>query len=127
MNAIQALNLRKPDARNGPTSVQSQKNKSTDPNSRFGKRSNIKEILIRNFFRKYPIVGDITDMQQLQIERKVAQEIEKFISQNQQINSKNLLLFEMNLASDLKLTKRSIMESKSPSIVDKGGKLSMIS
>jgi len=40
----------------------------------------MKEILIRNFFRKYPIVGDITDMQQLKIERTVAQEMEKFIS-----------------------------------------------
>ena len=62
MNAIQALNLRKPDqqrnAQVATTSVHSHKTN----DSRFNKRSNMKEILIRNFFRKYPLVGNITDM-----------------------------------------------------------------
>lgn len=33
-------------------------------------------MLIRNFFRKYPLQGEISDMQQLQIERQVASELE---------------------------------------------------
>jgi hypothetical protein len=94
MNAIQALSLRKPDVRNA-----SQINPgTTEGGSRFGKRSNIKEILTRNFFRKYPLHSDVTDMQQLQIERKVAAEMEKFIAATKQINSKNLTEFEVQLA-----------------------------
>ena len=85
MNAIQALNLRKPDNRQargqgGAQSVHSHKTNVSEVNSRFSKRSNMKEILIRNFFRKYPLTGEITDMEQLQIERKVAAEMEGFIS-----------------------------------------------
>ena len=60
MNAIQALSLRKPEARNsGLTSHNS------ETASRFSKRSNIKEMLVRNFFRKYPISGEVSDIQQL--------------------------------------------------------------
>ena len=44
----------------------------SDTTSRFSKKSNIKEILVRNFFRKYPISGEISDLQQLQMERQVA-------------------------------------------------------
>ena len=33
-------------------------------------------MLVRNFFRKYPISGEVTDVQQLQIERQVASELE---------------------------------------------------
>ena len=63
--------------------------------SRFGRqKSNIKEILVRNFFRKYPIVEEVTDQQQAQIERSVTTEIETFVQQNLQINSKNLNEFE---------------------------------
>ena len=55
MNAIQALSLRKPEqARNGPAL--------SDAGSRFGKKSNIKEILVRNFFRKFPLSNDVSDM-----------------------------------------------------------------
>ena len=60
MNVAQALSLRKPDRskRNltgGPQS--SYDAHSGGPLSRFGqnKKSNIKDILVRNFFRKYPI------------------------------------------------------------------------
>ena len=75
MNAIQALSLRKNDAqRNSSHGVHQ-----SDPTSRFSKKSNIKEILVRNFFRKYPISGEISDIQQLQIEREVANEMENFI------------------------------------------------
>ena len=57
MNAIQALSLRKPEARNAPLS-----STLSEAGSRFNKKSNIKEILVRNFFRKYPIRGDFTDI-----------------------------------------------------------------
>ena len=61
MNAIQALSLRKNDAfRNVSHGVHQ-----SDPSARISKKSNIKEILVRNFFRKYPISGEISDMQQL--------------------------------------------------------------
>ena len=73
MNAIQALNLRKPNNRQPGGSMPSNQ---SDAGSRFSKKSNIKEMLVRNFFRKYPISGDITDIQQLQIERQVASELE---------------------------------------------------
>ena len=33
-------------------------------------------MLVRNFFRKYPISGEKSDAQQLQIERQVASELE---------------------------------------------------
>ena len=63
MNAIQALSLRKPEARNNALT---QASNASDAGSRFmTKKSNIKEILVRNFFRKYPISGDVTDLQQL--------------------------------------------------------------
>lgn len=58
MNAIQALSLRKPDNRNAgslPTNT-------SETGSRFSKKSNIKEMLVRNFFRKYPISGDVSDI-----------------------------------------------------------------
>ena len=65
MNAIQALSLRKPDARN----LNGIPSNASDAGSRFSKKSNIKEILVRNFFRKYPITGEVSDIQQLKIER----------------------------------------------------------
>ena len=69
MNAIQALNLRKPDTRN--SSAQNYPI-SAETSSRFGgKKSNIKEMLIRNFFRQYPIALDTPDLDQLAIERNV--------------------------------------------------------
>jgi hypothetical protein len=79
MNAIQALSLRKPDARNHSSNLPVS---STEKNSRFNKKSNIKEILVRNFFRKYPFAGDVTDMEQLQVERKVASEMDNFVMNN---------------------------------------------
>lgn len=79
----------------------------SDTTSRFSKKSNIKEILVRNFFRKYPISGDISDMQQLQMERQVANEMDTFIQQQPQINSKNLHEFESQLAQVIGLKRRS--------------------
>ena len=61
---------------------------------------------MRNFFRKYPISGEVSDIQQLQIERKVASEMDRFVNANQQINSKNLHEFESKLASDVQLARR---------------------
>ena len=100
MNAIQALSLRKPDARNGSLSMTQ-----SEANSRFSKKSNIREILVRNFFRKYPITNDVTDMEQLQIERQVATKMEGFVQTTPQINSKNLAEFESKLASEVNLRK----------------------
>ena len=76
MNAIQALSLRKPDARNQNNLLSN----ASEGGSRFSKRSNIKEILVRNFFRKFPISGNVSDMEQLQIERTVAAEMETFVA-----------------------------------------------
>ena len=69
--------MRKNDAMRNPGQV----GHNSDTTSRFSKKSNIKEILVRNFFRKYPISGEISDMQQLQIERQVAGEMDAFIQQ----------------------------------------------
>jgi len=55
INAVQALNLRKPDHRNNFSSNMSQ------ASSAYNKKSNIKDILVRNFFRKYQI-GAADDM-----------------------------------------------------------------
>lgn len=109
MNAIQSLGLRKPDNRNA---ANNQANTS-DATTRFNKKSNIKEMLIRNFFRKYPLQGEISDMQQLQIERQVASELEQFVNSNNQINTKILNEFETRLARDVGLSKRPI-DSRSP-------------
>ena len=59
MNAMHTLGLRKADPkRNSTAAVQ------TSENSRFGRqKSKIQEILMRNFFRKYPIVADVTEKQ----------------------------------------------------------------
>ena len=40
-------------------------------------------MLVRNFFRKYPFTGEISDVQQLKIERQVASELENFVDSNQ--------------------------------------------
>ena len=58
MNAIQALSLRKNEPRNASLNCAQ-----SDTSSRFGKKSNIKEILVRNFFRKFPISGEVTDLE----------------------------------------------------------------
>lgn len=79
MNAIQALNLRK---RDGTRNMMHSTHQSSDASSHFGKKSNIKEILVRNFFRKYPITGEVSDVQQLQIERTVVKEMDTFVTQN---------------------------------------------
>ena len=79
----------------------------SDTTSRFSKKSNIKEILVRNFFRKYPISGEISDLQQLQMERQVANEMDGFIQAQPQINSKNLHEFETQLAQQIGLKRRS--------------------
>ena len=79
MNSVQALSLRKPEVRNigGLSTTQS------EAGSRFGKKSNIKEILVRNFFRKYPLDGSITDEEQLKIERHVATTMDNFVNSTQ--------------------------------------------
>jgi len=53
---------------------------------------------VRNFFRKYPIGPEMKDIQQLQVERDVGIEMEKFIASTKDINSKNLNEFETQLA-----------------------------
>jgi hypothetical protein len=78
----------------------------SETGSRFGRKSNIKEILVRNFFRKFPISGEVSDIEQLKIERQVAQQMDQFISTNAQINSKNLQEFENSLADQVNLKRR---------------------
>lgn len=70
----------------------------TDATSRFGKKSNIKEMLVRNFFRKYPIPLDMADLDQLQIERTVGMQMEEFVMASENVNSKALKEFEVKLA-----------------------------
>ena len=74
--------------------------------SRFGKKSNIKEMLIRNFFRQYPIALDTPDLDQLEIERNVGMQMEEFVLKNGSINSKALREFETRLAKDVGLNKK---------------------
>ena len=62
LNAIQALSLRKPDITRNNKDAMSQHHMQSEVGSRFGKKSNIKEMLIRNFFRKYPISISTSDM-----------------------------------------------------------------
>ena len=118
MNAIQALSLRKPDVRNSSSIVSAS---ASDAGSRFSKRSNIKEILVRNFFRKYPISGSISDVEQLQIERKVAGEIDKFVVTCPQINSKNLHEFESKLAGEVNLSKRLLATRTTDQAIGRNG------
>ena len=103
INAIAALSLRKPDHNRNNANLSSN---ASEAGSRFGnKRSNMKEILVRNFFRKYPLDRAINDTQQLKIERFVASEMDNFVSTAKAIDSKNLHQFEMKLAQDVKLNK----------------------
>ena len=67
----------------------------------------MKEILIRNFFRKYPMGGDISDIEQMQIERTVATEMETFVIRNAPTNAKNLHEFETQLAQQIGVKRRS--------------------
>ena len=61
MNVAQTLNLRKPDRKprnltGGPYGSHEQQVVSSRFNT---KKNNIKDILVRNFFRKYPIEASI--------------------------------------------------------------------
>ena len=56
MNAIQALSLRKPDRVNYSSNM-------SEASSRYtNKKSNIRDILVRNFFRKYPLSASTDDL-----------------------------------------------------------------
>lgn len=99
MHAAQALNLRKSNRTTDTHSV--------DAVSRTGpKKNNIKEILVRNFFRKYPIAKDLNDKQQLQIEREVANQFEAFVVQTRDISTRNLTEFETRVAASVRLDRR---------------------
>lgn len=63
MNVAQALSLRKPDRQRNYTGGAHSSVDGKVPMSRFSnKRSNIKDILVRNFFKKYPIDRDTQDI-----------------------------------------------------------------
>lgn len=70
------------------------------------KKSNIKDILVRNFFRKYPLTATTDDLQQLQIERDVAQEFDRFVATTKEISTRNLTDFEHQLARQHNLTRK---------------------
>ena len=91
MNVAQALSLRKPDRRFVSMGRQES---STQQNSRFNKKNNIRDILVRNFFRKYPIGLEVDDLEQIRIEKEVANSFEGFVLSQKEINSKNLNAFE---------------------------------
>jgi hypothetical protein len=114
MNAVQMLSLRKPDRRFDSVSRTDQ---STSNNSKFSKKNNIKEILVRNFFRKFPIGVEISDMDQIRIEKEAANEFETFVKCTKDINSKNLQAFEATVAQKLKLKRIQTTQS-----VDQRGK-----
>jgi len=78
----------------------------TEPTSQLNSRknnSNIKDILVRNFFRKFPISMDVNDMEQIRIEKEAAKEFEIFVQTTREINSKNLNAHENHVAEKLGL------------------------
>ena len=83
MSVQQVLSLRKPDRAHNRATASQEVN-------RMSKKNNIKDILVRNFFRKYPIGADVSDMDQIRIEKEAAYEFEKFVNATKEINSKNL-------------------------------------
>lgn len=102
MNAVQALSLRKPTRGNSMTGAHT-----TDNQMRFkNRKSNIKDILARNFLRKHPIDTTLSDSEQLQIENTVTDEIDVFVSTTREINTRNLQIFEANLAKKVNLNKQ---------------------
>lgn len=58
---------------------------------------------MRNFFRKFPIGIEVSDMDQIRIEKEAAFEFEAFVAATKEINSKNLTAFEAKTADKLKL------------------------
>lgn len=58
---------------------------------------------MRNFFRKFPIGIEVSDMDQIRIEKEAAFEFEEFVAATKEINSKNLTAFEAKVAEKLKL------------------------
>lgn len=74
---------------------------SVDKGTRFNKKNNIKDILVRNFFRKFPIGIEVSDMEQIRIEKEAACLFEEFVLKTAEINSKNLATFENQIASNL--------------------------
>jgi hypothetical protein len=119
MNAQQMLSLRKPDKRFD--SLGRQEPNSQQQNTRFSKKNNIKDILVRNFFRKFPIGIEVSDMEQIRIEKEAAFEFEEFVIANKEINSKNLTAFEAKVAEKLRLkrilTTQSVAERNKDSFV----------
>lgn len=101
MDVAQALRLRKNDRRFD--SVGRQEVSSSQPQTRFNKKNNIKEILIRNFFRKYPIPIEVSDMEQIKIEKEAAYMFDEFVITTKEINSKSLAAFEAEVSNRLKL------------------------
>ncbi len=119
MNTMQILSLRKPDRRFD--SLGRQEPNSQQQNTRFSKKNNIKDILVRNFFRKFPIGIEVSDMDQIRIEKEAAFEFEEFVIANKEINSKNLTAFETKIAEKLRLkrvlTTQSVVERNRDSFV----------
>ena len=102
MDVAQALRLRKNDNRRFE-SVGRFESASSQPQTRFNKKNNIKEILVRNFFRKYPIGIEVSDMEQIRIEKDATYMFDEFVITTKDINSKNLAVFESKVAEKLKL------------------------
>ena len=111
MNVVQALNLRKPDKRFDSVG---RVGSSDYYNTRLIKKNNIKDILVRNFFRKYPIGIEVSDMEQIRIEKEAALQFEEFVIKTGEINSKNLDAFDKQVAYSLKLLRVATNHSQIP-------------
>lgn len=107
MSVQQVLSLRKPDRPHRTHASQEM--------GRAGKKNNIKDILVRNFFRKYPIGPEVSDMDQIRIEKEAAFEFEKFVTATKEINSKNLTAQEARIAEKLRLKRSASVGSNQQS------------
>ena len=58
----------------------------------------MQEILCRNFFRKYPLDENLENKERLLMEKTVGNAMQAFISKSSDTSSKNLVLFESQLA-----------------------------
>lgn len=118
MSMHHLLGLRKPDKR---FDSMHRSESYSQQVSRLFKKNNIKDILVRNFFRKFPIGIEVSDMDQIRIEKEAAFEFEEFVAANKEINSKNLTAFESKVAEKLRLkrvhTTQSVAERRKDAYV----------
>lgn len=109
MSMHHLLGLRKPDKR---FDSMHRSESYSQQVSRLFKKNNIKDILVRNFFRKYPIGIDVSDIDQIKLEKEAAKDFENFVAQTKEINSKNLNAHEQYLATKFNLKRSQTTHSQ---------------